>query len=56
MEQVVKHDEATLNRIFQQLLPILRRLLNAKRNFRVTINVNIGQKFKIEAVEYFDEV
>lgn len=60
MEQVVKEnvrqEEATLNRIFQQLLPILRRLLSAKRNFRVTINVNVGQKFKIEAVEYFDEV
>ncbi len=51
-----RQTEGALNKLFQQLLPILRRLFDARKNFKVTINVNAGQKFRIEVIEYFDEV
>lgn len=56
LEPEVKQTEMVLNRLFQQLLPILRRLFEARKNFKVTISVNSAQKFRIEVVEYFDEV
>jgi hypothetical protein len=55
LEEEIKKTEGAINKLFQQLLPILRRLFAARKNFKVTINVNAGQKFRIEVVEYFDE-
>ena len=55
MEQVVKQEEATLNKVFQQLLPILRRLFEARRTCKVTIHVAAGLRFKIEVTEFFDD-
>jgi hypothetical protein len=60
MEQVVKEhvrqEEATLNRVFQQLLPILRRLFEARKTCKVTIHVAAGLKFRIEVTEFFDDI
>jgi hypothetical protein len=56
MEQVVKQEEATLNRVFQQLLPILRRLFEARKPCKVTIHVATGLKFRIEVTEFFDDI
>lgn len=51
----VKQEEAVLNRVFQQLLPILRRLFESRKTCKVTIHVAAGLRFKIEVTEFFDD-
>lgn len=47
-------DAATLARIWQQVGPEMLALLEARRNFKVTINVSAGHTAKVEIVKFLD--
>lgn len=43
--------DETLENLIRQILPDMRRLLEAGQNFKVTINASAGHTFEVEIVK-----
>lgn len=48
--------EARITKLMAKLIPLLKRLLTSKCNFKITINASsAGNSFKLEVVEFSEE-